>query len=99
MALTRYSGNAKYTELADKHPRVSGSFALERRLWHGRRVAVRYVASRGHDYRRTQMGLVYGTLDLDAGNDDQIAVVGKGETMLIHKRRATDVFDLTRSKR
>jgi hypothetical protein len=84
---------------AQRHPRISGEFALEKGLWQGRRVIVRVMLHRGHAYRRSVVGFFYGTLDLTAGRDDQIGVVHPdGEVSIIHKKRAMDVYDATRTK-
>lgn len=84
---------------AQKHPRISGAFALDKGLWQGRKVVVRVMHSRGHAYRRSVTAFYYGTLDLTAGRDDQIGIVhANGEVSIIHKNRAMDVYDLTRTK-
>lgn len=80
-------------------PRISGAWALDKGLWQGRKVAVVATLRRG-DYRHhRQQEVYYGTLDLTAGKADQIGVVHpSGEVTLIHKTRARDVFDMTRTK-
>ena len=93
---------ATWLKLDKDHPRVSGAFAAERGLWEGRRVAVEYMARRGHSRRRTDMRVVYGTLvHAPNGPDrpDQIGVRGPGGGMaVIHVNRAKTVFDLSRRK-
>lgn len=81
-----------------QHPRISAGFAIDKGLWDGREVGVICI-SRG-DYRhRTQRRVYYGTLVLTAGDANQIGVRHRnGEVSILHKNRAVDIYDLTRTK-
>lgn len=80
-----------------EHPQASRpQLFMVRREWMGRRVAVRYIKSRGHEQRRTSMGWKWGVL-VPAAKDDCIAVrTSRGDVEQVFYRRITDVYDLTR---
>lgn len=88
--------------LRNTHPQVSASWALQKGLWEGRRVAVGFLKERGDRRHRTDMRVVYGTLVLAPnapGRTDQIGVRGPdGEVHVIHASRARHIWDLTREK-
>ena len=88
--------------LRNTHPQVSASWALDKGLWEGRRVAVGFLKDRGDRRRRTDMRVVYGTLVLAPNapqRTDQIGVRGPdGDVHIIHKSRARHIWDLTRTK-
>lgn len=80
------------------HPRISADFALDKGLWDGRKVAV-IAISRGTHRRRTERRVYYGWLDLSAGDANQIGVRhADGHVSIIHKSRAVDIHDVTRTK-
>lgn len=97
-----YRQSAAQLERLGKHPRVSGSFALDKGLWDGREVAVEFLRERGNLRRHTDMRIAYGTLVLAPNKPeraDQIGVRAKdGSVRVIHKSRAKNVYDLTRTK-
>lgn len=67
-----------------------------RREWTGRRVALHYVKSRGHAYRRTSMGWKFGVL-VKAERDEHISVKdNKGTVHNVHYTRVVGVYDLSR---
>jgi hypothetical protein len=93
-----YPDNLAQTTRLGGHPKVSATFALDRGLWDGRRVAVRCI-TRGNAHRRTTRRIYYGVLDLSAGDAQQIGVRhDDGSTSVIHRSRAVDVYDLTRER-
>lgn len=95
---THYAETLAQCVKVRNRPRVSATFALDRTLWHDRKVAVRCITV-GNAHRRTTARFYYGTLDLTAGSPDQIGVVHTdGSTSLLHRTKAVDVYDLTRTK-
>lgn len=93
-----YAETSAQLRKIEARPNVSGRFALEKGVWHGRKVAVRWRTVTGHARRRTQHRIVYGTLDIRSGNGYQVGVVVNGETVLIHVSRDPRVYDMTRTK-
>jgi hypothetical protein len=85
------------TWLETEHPQAGRpQLFMVRREWMGRRVAIRYIKSRGHQRQRTSMGWKWGTL-VPAQRDDNVAVRDKdGNVHSVHYRRITDVYDMTR---
>lgn len=93
-----YALSAKMSQDFATRPRISGPFAIQKRLWDGRKVAV-VAISRGNHRQRTDRKVYYGTLVLAAGDENQIGVRhSSGEVTIIHKSRAVDVYDMTRTK-
>jgi hypothetical protein len=88
-------------------PKITGGFALDKGLWNDREVMV-VAISRGDLRRKTRRAIYYGTLILSGAvqtadgrqqDGNQIAVKGRdGVVHLIHKSRAVEVYDLTRTK-
>lgn len=98
---TAYRSTVDQLQEIEKHPRISGKWALDKNLWEGRRVAVRFMRARGNHRRATDMRIMYGTLVLNPteGRTDQIGVRdASGEVHAIHASRAKDIYDLTREK-
>lgn len=89
-----------FTKLERKHPHVDRrGLPRIKREWEGEKVAVRYMISRGHAYKRTSIGWKFGTLE-KMERDDQIGVRDKdGKLHSIHYTRVTTVFNTQRYNR
>ena len=99
MSNGRYGTTWEQMKRIGGSPHISGAFALDKNLWQGRKVAVMVSIDRGNAHRRATSEYWYGTLDLTAGNADQLGVIlPDGTTAIVHKNRARTIYDLTRQQ-
>lgn len=84
--------------------RISGPFAIEKRLWEGRKVAVYFMRTRGDFRHQTDMRFMYGTLVLNPNAPERVDQIGvrderTGEVHAIHAKRVKAIYDMTRPAR
>jgi hypothetical protein len=105
--MTDYRATYQQLLRIEAHPRISGTFAVEKRLWAGRKVAVHWMKHRGKGGVRgytTDMRISYGTLVLNPNGAEaktvQIGVKDErtGEVHVIAASRCKDIYDMTRTK-
>lgn len=80
------------------HPKVNRAGVPRiRREWLGDTVCIRYMKARGHAYRRSTFGYLWGTLSQSCEAHLVTVIDHDGKEVPVHYRRVMQVWNLSQS--